>query len=66
MEQEPLKFVGTYVTEELYYKLKFKCAMKCSNISKALISLIMIYTKDVKLEDYETPTKDNNEETKSD
>jgi hypothetical protein len=66
MEQEPLKFVGTYITEELYYKLKFKTAKKCSNISKALIQLIMIYTKDVKLDDFVTTEKIDDAEAKID
>lgn len=49
--EEPLKFVGTYLTESLYYKFKLLCAKKGVSASKALLSLIMVFTKNVKLED---------------
>lgn len=48
---EPLKFVGTYITEELYYKFRFQNGKKGISASKALLSLIMVYTKNVKLAD---------------
>ena len=49
--EEPLKFVGTYLTESLYYKFKLLCAKKGVSASKALLSLIMVFTKNVKLEE---------------
>lgn len=44
-----LKGVGTYISEELYYKLRYKCSQKMISMSKALYNLIMIYCKDVDL-----------------
>lgn len=48
---EKLKFVGTYLTEELYYKFRFQNGKKGISASKAILSLIIVYTKNVKLED---------------
>ena len=47
MAEEKLKFIGAYVSETMYYKLRVKCAQKGTNVSKALINLISIFTKDV-------------------
>lgn len=66
MEEEKLKFVGTYITEELYFKLRMKCAKKCTNISKSLVALIMVYTKDVNLDIPVIAPKEENAETNLD
>ena len=68
---EILKFVGTYLTEELYYKFKMQNARKGISASKALLSLIMVYTKNVKLEEAKPAgsveeTLVNNAKTESD
>lgn len=54
MSEESLKFVGTYLTETLYYKFKLQNARKGISASKAMLSLIMVYTKNVKLEEVST------------
>lgn len=71
MVEEPQKFVGTYISESLYFRFKLKCAKKATNASKALMELIMIFCKDTKLSEIdgnviEEKAAITNAETKSD
>lgn len=51
MSEEKLKFVGTYITENLYWKFRMQCDKKQVSASKALLELIMIFTKNISLEE---------------
>ena len=51
MAEEKLKFVGTYVTEELYFRFKVQCDRKRISASKALMHLMMVFAKNVMLEE---------------
>jgi hypothetical protein len=48
--EEKLKFVGAYLTQELYQKFRLKCFKKEVSLSKELLALIMVDCKNIKLE----------------
>lgn len=59
MTEEKLKFVGTYVTEELYFRFKVQCDRKRISVSKALMHLMMVFAKNVTLDEPKTDVEEN-------
>jgi len=51
MPEEKLRFVGCYMTEELYQKFRYRCYKRDTSLSKELLALIMISCKTIRLED---------------
>jgi len=51
MPEEKLKFVGCYMTQELYKKFHYRCYKRETSHSKELLALIMAACKTIKLED---------------
>ena len=51
MNEERLKFVGAYITQEMYMKFRLKCFQKEVSLSKELFALIMADCKNVVLEE---------------
>lgn len=55
--EEKLKFVGAYLTQELYQKFRLKCFKKEVSLSKELLALIIVDCKNVKLPETENVEK---------
>ena len=49
MIDQNVRYVGTYLPNEVYLKLKLLCVKKDISVSKVLLSLVVTLVKDVKL-----------------
>ena len=49
MSDKNVRYVGTYLPNDVYLKLKLLCVKKDISVSKVLLTLVVTLVKDVKL-----------------
>lgn len=57
MSEDNLRYVATYLPYDVYIKFKLLCVKKDISVSKALLSLVVAFVKDVNLEDKKNEAK---------
>ena len=58
MPDQNVRYVGTYLPNDVYLKLKLLCVKKDISVSKVLLTLVVTLVKDVKVvEDLEIEKK---------
>jgi len=57
MADNRLYFLGTYVPKDLHSKFRIKCFLNGTSLSKELLALIMLDTKNIDLAKYEVVSK---------
>ena len=61
MQQEKERYIGAYIPNSTYKKLRMFCAKKDVSVNKILLTLIASLVKDIKLDDEENEARINSD-----